>query len=76
MEIDFIAANNGEKTYYQVAYTVIDSDNSDKTLTRELKPLKATKDNCPKILLTMDNIPPVSYDGIKQKYVLDWLLEE
>ena len=76
MEIDFIAVNNGEKTYYQVAYTVIDSDNSDKTLTRELKPLKATKDNCPKILLTMDNIPPVSYDGIKQKYVLDWLLEK
>ena len=75
-EIDFVAIYNGEKTYYQVAYTVIDSDNSEKTLTRELKPLKSVKDNCEKILLTMDNIPPVSYDGIKQKYVLDWLLEK
>lgn len=74
-EIDFVAIYNGEKTYYQVAYTVIDSDGSDKTLSRELKPLKSAKDNCPKILLTMDNVPPTSYDGIKQKYVLDWLLQ-
>ena len=59
-----------------MAYTVIDSDNSEKTLSRELKPLKSVKDNCEKILLTKDNVPPVSYDGIKQKYVLDWLLEK
>ena len=29
-----------------------------------------------KVLLTKDNVSPISYDGIKQKYVLDWLLEE
>lgn len=25
-------------------------------------------------LLTMDNDPPVFYNGIRQKFVLDWLL--
>ena len=25
--------------------------------------------------LTMDNDPPASYNGIRQKYVLDWLLD-
>lgn len=73
MEIDFVCMNDGEKSYYQVAYSVLDSS---QTLERELKPLKAVKDNCPKFLLTMDNIPECSYEGIKHKYIIDWLLEK
>ena len=30
----------------------------------------------PKILLTMDNDPPVSHNGIRRAYVLDWLLRQ
>lgn len=75
-EIDFIAIHKGEKSYYQVAYTVMELDGNDRILQRELRPLQLCKDNNQKFLLTMDNIPPVSHDGIKQCYVLDWLLQD
>lgn len=75
-EIDFIAIHKGEKSYYQVAYTVMELDESDRILQRELRPLLLCKDNNQKFLLTMDNVPPVSHDGIKQRYVLDWLLQD
>ena len=63
---------NGNIEYYQVAWTVRDKA----TLERELKPLDSIPDHNPKCLLTMDNDPPVSYNGIRQKFVLDWLLGE
>ena len=47
----------------------------EKTLERELSPLDSISDHNPKYLLVMDNDPPVSYNGIRQKYVLDWLLQ-
>ena len=75
-EIDFIAIHKGEKSYYQVAYTVMELDGSDRILQRELRPLQLCKDNNQKFLLTMDNVPPVSHDGIKQRYLLDWLLQD
>ena len=75
-EIDFIAIHKGEKSYYQVAYTVMELDGNDGILQRELRPLQLCKDNNQKFLLTMDNVPPVSHDGIKQCYVLDWLLQD
>ena len=43
---------------------------------RELKSLNSIRDHNPKYLLTMDNIPNVSHNGIKQLYVLDWLLDK
>lgn len=71
-EIDFVAMQNGERCYYQVAYTVMDNDG--KTLKRELAPLKSIKDYYQRYLLTMDLVPPVSHEGIKQVYALDWLV--
>ena len=72
-EVDFIAVDyDGNTEYYQVSLTVRD----EKTLERELSPLQNINDHNTKILLTMDNDPPVSYNGIKQKYVLDWLLDK
>jgi len=72
-EIDFVAMKNGEPTYYQVAYTLAGND---QTLERELAPFREVKDYYPRILLTMDLQPPVSHDGIRQEYVLDWLLKK
>ena len=69
-EVDFVAEKNGETVYYQVSQTVMDKS----TLDRELAPLKNIKDHYPKYLITMDNIPDVSHNGIKQIYALDWLL--
>ena len=70
-EIDFIAIGEEGPEYYQVAYTVLD----DAVLGRELKPLDSISDHNPKYLLTMDDEPLTSHNGIKQMYVLDWLLK-
>ncbi len=72
-EIDFVAIQNGDRCYYQVAYTVVDDDGS--ILRRELAPLKQVKDYYQRYLITMDMVPPVSHDGIQQVYALDWLLD-
>ncbi len=69
-EIDFVVVKSEEKAYYQVALTVREAT----TMNRELAPLQAVSDHYPKYLLTMDNDPVVWHDGIKQQYVLDWLL--
>lgn len=69
-EIDFVVVKGEEKAYYQVVLTVRD----DTTMKRELAPLQAISDNYPKFLLTLDNDPVVWHEGIKQQYVLDWLL--
>lgn len=70
LEVDFVAEKNGEIEYYQVSQTVMDKI----TLDRELTPLNIIKNHYPKYLITMDNIPNVSHNGIKQIYALDWLL--
>jgi predicted AAA+ superfamily ATPase len=72
-EVDFIVVGDEGEEYYQVAYTVIDADGA--TLRRELAPLEAVSDHNPKYLLTMDNTPLTSHNGIKQINVLDWLLK-
>ena len=70
-EVDFVAQDyDGNLEYYQVSWSVREEN----TLKRELTPLDSIADHNPKILLTMDNDPPVSYNGIRQKYALDWLL--
>jgi len=72
-EVDFVAIGDEGEEYYQVAYSVIDADGA--TLKRELTPLEAIRDHNPKYLLTMDNTPLVSHNGIKQINALDWLLK-
>lgn len=71
-EIDFIVVKGDNKAYYQVSLSVRDED----TLKRELAPLESLADNYPKYLLTMDNDPEMQHNGIRQQYVLDWLLTE
>jgi predicted AAA+ superfamily ATPase len=70
LEVDFIATGDEGEEYYQVAHTVIDRA----TLLRELAPLESIHDHNPKYLLTMDNTPLTSHNGIKQINALDWLL--
>ena len=70
-EIDFAALKGDECRYYQVALTVRDTA----TLERELFPLRQQKDHYLKVLLTLDDDPPASYDGILQINVIDWLLK-
>jgi len=71
MEVDFVAIKDGNIEYFQVAQTV----QLPVTLKHELRPLEIIKDHNPKYLLTLDNEPVSSHNGIKQIYTLDWLLE-
>lgn len=71
LEIDFVAENKNGLAYYQVSLTTRD----EKTLERELKPLKNTGDFYPKYLLTMDRDLETDYDGIRKINVIDWLLD-
>lgn len=71
-EIDFVAVDNDDISYYQVSATTLEED----ILRRELAPFKKVGDNYPKYLLTLDDIfGNADYNGIKKKNVLDWLLE-
>ena len=69
-EVDFIAINEKGKSYYQVALTVRDNA----ILKRELRPLNIISDHNPKYLITLDDDPPVSHNGIQQLNALEWLL--
>ena len=72
-EIDFVVINSNEIEYYQVALTVLDEN----TLKRELDAFKNIKDNCPKYLITLDDVMVnTDYDGIKVVNALEWLLGE
>lgn len=69
-EVDFVAQTQDGIIYIQVAASVRD----EQTLQRELRPLKAVKDNYPKMILTLDDDPPGDYDGITRMNALDWLM--
>ena len=70
-EIDFIVIKGEAREYYQISLSVRDEN----TMQRELAPLQAIQDYYPKYLLTLDNDPVVLHNGIKQMYVIDWLLQ-
>jgi predicted AAA+ superfamily ATPase len=71
-EIDFVAVNGDDISYYQVAATTLDEN----VLNRELAPFKKVGDNYPKYLLTLDEVfGTADYNGIKKLNVLDWLLK-
>ena len=68
-EVDFVTFEEGSPRYWQVAATVRDPD----TLRRELAPLRAIHDHCPKTLLVLDPDPDADYDGIRKLNALDFL---
>jgi hypothetical protein len=49
---------------------------ADETRERELRSLRAIKDNYEKVVLSMDKIPLTDYDGIKQVNLLEFLMNE
>lgn len=70
-EIDFVVQNvSGEREYYQVAYTVHNSE----TLKREIEPLQKIKDNYQKFIISTDYDNSI-YEGIRKINVIDWLLK-
>lgn len=70
LEVDFVAIDENDITYYQVAATVRDEN----TLKRELTSLRQINDQYPKYILTLDDDPNADYDGIKRVNALKWMM--
>jgi len=70
-EIDFVAQKQNDLKYIQVCYLLMDA----KTVNREFGNLEKIKDNYEKIVVSMDKFFPEDRNGIKHKYILDFLLE-
>lgn len=70
LEVDFVAMDGKQTTYYQVAASVRDEE----TLARELASLEKISDHYPKIVLTLDEDPQADYNGIRRINALDWLM--
>ncbi len=68
--MDFVAIDESNIVYYQVAATVRD----EMTLKRELASLQRISDQYPKYILTLDDDPSADYDGIKRINALKWLM--
>lgn len=70
-EVDFVAEKGEERIYYQVAASVLDPI----TFSREIAPLHKIRDNYPKFILTLDDVP-LSESGIRTVNIIDFLLQE
>jgi len=71
-EVDFVAQRGAEKCYIQVAYLTANKE----TLDRELRPLRNIPDNYPKYLVTMDDLPPSSEEGIHRIPIEKFLMQK
>lgn len=69
-EIDFVAEREGKRIYIQVAYLILD----EKTHEREFGNLLSIKDNCRKIVVSMDEFPGADFKGIEQWNVRKFLM--
>ena len=71
-EVDFSATRADDKLYVQVTESMTNED----TRRRELAPLQKIKDNYEKIVLSLDTGMDTSYDGIKSRNLIDWLIDQ
>ena len=69
-EVDFVAEKQGAYEYFQVTADMTAKE----TFDREIRPLENIRDNYEKTILTMDRLTPGNYNGIKVRYLLDWLI--
>ncbi len=71
-EVDFVAEKPNEKKYIQVTYTMKD----EKTILRETETLLKIKDNYPKYIISMDELPVSNIEGIIQMNIRTFILTE
>lgn len=71
-EVDFVAMKRSQKIYIQVS----DDISNEKTLERELSPLKVIRDAYPKMLLANTRHKNYDIDGIQVEDISRWLLRK
>ena len=69
-EVDFVANRTDERLYIQVCY-VLTPENTE----REFGPLEGISDNYEKLVLSTDTLLRINRGGIRQKNIVDFLLE-
>ena len=69
-EVDFVAERADERIYIQVCY-VLTPENTD----REFAPLEEIHDNYEKVVISTDTLLRINRGGIKQKNIIDFLME-
>lgn len=72
MEVDFMATRQDRTLYLQVSFDISDND----TLQRELKPLRAIRDNHPKIVVVGNTLHSGNIDGIQLIPITQFLLSQ
>lgn len=70
-DVDFVAENKEDRIYIQVCYVLHEGD-----MEREFKPLESISDNYEKIVISTDSLIHFNRNGIKQKNIIDFLLEK
>ena len=68
-EVDFVATKDGLRTDIQVAYLL----SEEKTLEREIRPLRAIGDNYPRMILSMDSHFREDHEGIRWMNIREFL---
>jgi predicted AAA+ superfamily ATPase len=69
-EVDFVAERDGERLYIQVCYLL-----TEENMKREFTPLAKIQDNFGKIVLSMNEMTGIGYEGIKNKNIVEFILE-
>lgn len=69
-EVDFVVKKQGVYAYIQVTADMT----AEEVFEREMRPLRAIKDNYEKMVLTMDYHTVGNYDGIRVIPLLNWLM--
>ena len=70
-EVDFIAEKAGKITYIQLSYL----SETEETKRREFAVLEKIKDNFPKYVITMDDLPSSNQKGIIRMHIIDFFLK-
>ncbi len=69
-EVDFVATKTDERLYVQVCY-VLTEDNTK----REFEPLEAIDDNYKKVVISTDSLISFNRNGIRQRNIIEFLLD-
>lgn len=69
-EVDFVANRTDDRLYVQVCY-VLTEDNTG----REFNPLESIADHYEKVVLSTDSLMSFNRNGVRQKNIIDFLLQ-